>query len=266
MIRLIDLIKLAGVELGNYKIHLATGAKDKPINAFYDGKFKEWQEGQRQRNFECERVIGMIHIGGDRWLFAGVWDVHGCVKKPDGFRYRTTEIGGLEHIAGRAVISFRRQFRASYLRGDNFGHHLVISEIRQERLSVENFPGYSSTRLPFDTLCVVVRQRPDAWVTALRCVAGVYLIADGSNGKLYVGSACGEGGIWNRWETYARNGHGGNKELVEVIKAKGIEHASHFVLSILEICALIATKDEVLARETHWKNVLMSREFGYNKN
>ena len=35
MIRLIDLINLAEVEFGDYKIHLATGAKDKSLNAFY---------------------------------------------------------------------------------------------------------------------------------------------------------------------------------------------------------------------------------------
>lgn len=267
MIRLIDLIKLAGVELENFKIHLATGtSEDNPLDAFYDGRFQEFQDGQRQQNFKCAQVIGLIHMGSDRWLFAGVWHIHGCVKKSDGFQYKTSEIKGLEHLVGRAIVAFRRTFRASYLRGEKFGPALVVREIRAERLSVEDFPGYSSARLSYDTLRVVVRQRPTAWVTALRSVGGVYLIADESNGKLYVGSAYGEDGIWGRWENYATNGHGGNKDLMALLKEKGKGHASKFMFSILEICDLISTRDEVLARECHWKNVLLSREFGYNSN
>ena len=54
--------------------------------------------------------------------------------------------------------------------------------------------------------------------------------------------------------------------MIELLKAKSEDHASNFRFSILEICDLLASKDEVLARECHWKRVLLSREFGYNKN
>ena len=264
MIRLIDLIKISGIELKNFKIHLATGAQDKPINAFYEGEFQEWQASQRQRNFECSQVIGLIQMGPDQWLFAGLWEVHGYTKKPDRYLYKTTEIKGLEHLAGRVIVEFKRDFRASYIRGEKYGEYLKVNEIRSERLSVADFPGYSSVNLTFDTLRIVARQRLTAWVTALSSVAGIYLIADKSNGKHYVGSAYGEGGIWGRWECYAQKGHGGNKDLIELLKDKGEAHASEFLFSILEICDPISTKDEVLARECHWKRVLLSREFGYN--
>jgi hypothetical protein len=46
-ISLMDLIKLSGVTLSDFKIHCATGKKfDHPLDAFFDGKFKEWQEHQ----------------------------------------------------------------------------------------------------------------------------------------------------------------------------------------------------------------------------
>jgi hypothetical protein len=266
MIRLTDLINIAGIELKDFKIHLATGARDKPINAFYEGKFQEWQESQRQLNFECKQVIGLIHMGADQWLFAGLWLVHGSTKKMGGYRYSTTEVKGLEHLAGRVMISFVRTFRQSYLRGDSYGSKLLVLEIRPERLSVADFPGYSSVNLSFDTLRIVARQRLTAWITALRSVAGVYLIADMSNGRHYVGSAYGEGGLWGRWESYSKKGHGGNRDLIELLKEKGEAHATNFIFSILEICDPISTKDEVLSRECHWKRVLLSREFGYNKN
>jgi hypothetical protein len=267
MLTLIDLIKLAGVELGKFKIHLAKSRKDDPINYFYAGTFKEWQEGQTQRNFECDHVIGLISIEKGQWLFAGVWKIDGKPRrKRDGWQYQTTEVAGLEHLAGRVIVSFLRTFRQSYLRGDSYGSQLLVREIRPERLSVQDFPGYSSTRLTFDSLKILAKQRPAAWLTALRSVGGVYLISDTSNGKLYVGSAYGDGGIWDRWEDYAKHCHGWNKDLIELLRIKGADHASKFQFSILEICDLLSTKDEVIAREAHWKNVLLSREFGYNKN
>jgi hypothetical protein len=267
MLNLIELIQLAGVKLGSYKIHLAKSSKDDPINYFYAGTFKEWQESQTQRNFECDHVIGLISIEKGQWLFAGVWAIQGSPKKKKGgWQYHTQEVNGLDHLAGRVIVSFLRTFRQSYLRGEAYGSKLLVREIRPERLSVADFPGYSSVHLTFDTLRVLAKQRPAAWLTALRSVGGVYLIADTSNGRLYVGSACGEGGIWSRWENYDEKGHGGNKDLIELLKAKGEGHASNFLFSILEICDLLASKDEVLARECHWKRVLLSREFGYNKN
>lgn len=267
VINLIDLIKLANVELGKFKIHLAKSRSGDPLNYFFSGIFKEWQERQTQRNFECENVIGLISVEKGQWLFAGVWRIDGKPKKiRDGWSYRTTEVSGLEHLTGRVIISFLRDFRQSYLLGESYGQKLVVQEIRPERLSVEDFPGYSSTQLTFETLRVLNRQRPTAWLTALRSVGGVYLIADRSNGKLYVGSAFGGGGIWGRWENYADSGHGGNKELVALLDENGAEHASKFLFSILEICDLLASKDEVMARECHWKRVLLSRDFGYNKN
>jgi hypothetical protein len=266
MIRLIDLIKLAGVELGLYKIHLATSLNHNPLNAFYDGTFKEWQEDQTNRNFECDQVIGLIHLGANRWLFAGLWKVGQPTKNGNRWKYKTTEIPGLDHLVGRVIVHYHRTSRQSYRLGESLGASLLVHEIRPERLSIEDFPGYSSTTLDFSTLRIVVRQQPAAWVTALRSVAGVYLIADKSNGRHYVGSAYGEGGIWGRWEAYTKIGDGGNKELTALLLEKGADHASNFLFSILEICDLISTKDEVLARESHWKNILLSREFGYNGN
>jgi hypothetical protein len=267
MLNLIELIQLAGVKLGRYKIHLAKHSKDDPINYFYAGTFKEWQEFQTQKNFECDHVIGLVSIQKGQWLFTGVWTIQGSPKKiKDGWKYKTDEVKGLEHLAGRVIVSFVRTFRQSYLLGDSYGSKLQVHEIRPERLSIADFPGYSSVNITFDTLSVLCKQRPPAWLTALRSVGGVYLIADTSNGMLYVGSAYGDGGIWTRWETYANNGHGGNKDLIDLLTKMGNNHASNFLFSILEICDLLSSKDEVLARECHWKRVLLSREFGYNKN
>ena len=60
--------------------------------------------------------------------------------------------------------------------------------------------------------------------------------------------------------------HGGNKEIKALLKNKGYNYSSNFQFSILEICDLNASKDYIISRESHWKNVLLTRKFGLNKN
>lgn len=57
MLKLIDLIRLSGVSLTDYKIHCATGVTNPPLGAFFAGRWKEWQETQNQKNFECEQIL-----------------------------------------------------------------------------------------------------------------------------------------------------------------------------------------------------------------
>jgi len=97
-------------------------------------------------------------------------------------------------------------------------------------------------------------------------VAGIYIIVDNETGKQYVGCAYGGEGIWQRWASYAKNGHGGNKELKALLKEKGQEYVRNFQYSILEVCDINSNDDHIFSREAHWKNVLLSRDFGYNIN
>ena len=43
-------------------------------------------------------------------------------------------------------------------------------------------------------------------------------------------------------------------------------YALNLQFSLMEVCDLNATFDYVINRETHWKKVIRSREFGYNIN
>jgi hypothetical protein len=268
MLKLIDLIQLAGVTLTKYKIHLATSKNTNLLSAFHAGTFKEWQEHQNQENFACAEVISLIELGKGRWLFAGAWRVLGVgpTHEERGFKYNTEEILGLKHLVGRVVVRFERTFRNSYLRGDNYGDRLEVLEVRALRESVEAFPGYSGVNISYQVLDLLRRDQPESWVTALSSVAGVYLITDGSNGRLYVGSAYGQGGIWRRWMEYAEQGHGGNVDLQALLREKGASHTRNFQFAILEIRDRNSTMEEVVVREAHWKDVLRTRQFGYNRN
>lgn len=270
MLKLMDILRLAGITLAHYKIHCATGFNPAPLEAFFDGKFKQWQEQQNQKNFQCENILSLIHLGGDRWLFAGVYAVEGVEpgtwKSDPCFLYSTREVDGLDHLTGRAIVEFRKTFRASYLRGAKFADQLIIVEIRNQRMTIGDFPGYNSVLLSHRMLQTIVNEDNPSWRTALSNVAGVYLLTDRSDGRLYVGSAYGGEGIWQRWNAYAKTGHGGNKELVELLHEKGEGHAGQFQFSLLEVCDLGSSDNYVVEREVHWKEVLKTREFGLNKN
>ena len=56
-------------------------------------------------------------------------------------------------------------------------------------------------------------------------------------------------------------------ELTRVIKENGIEYArTNFRFALLEH-GIPKTDDQVIAdREKYWKKVLLSRQYGYNKN
>ena len=63
------------------------------------------------------------------------------------------------------------------------------------------------------TYVLIVKHQEAGWKAALSNVQGIYLIADQANGRLYVGSAYGAGGIWQRWMSYALTGHGENIDI-----------------------------------------------------
>lgn len=133
-------------------------------------------------------------------------------------------------------------------------------------MSIADFPGFNSVRLSFAMLKSIIRQNNPSWRAVLANVAGIYVITDISTGKQYVGSAYGGIGLWQRWSEYANSGHGGNRELRELLRAEGNDYADNFQFSLVEVCDINANPDFIISRESHWKDVLMTRKFGLNSN
>ena len=251
------------------KIHLAGwNGVENPLDVYLDGKFDEWQSWQMKRNFERPFVVSLIAMAQpDRWLFAGVYDSVDCDKRADGYHYRLERrIDGSE-LGGRLIIAFKRPGRQSYLYGEKWSHALVVDELRSEPLRIKEFTGYSSALLTKQHLDIVVAQGIESWKAGLSAVAGVYVIADRHTGKLYVGKATGDEGIWGRWCAYSQTGHGGNTELKQLLEREGAEYAQHFQFGVLEIADTHASTKDVETRESYWKNLLQSkRPHGYNAN
>lgn len=175
----------------------------------------------------------------------------------------------LEPLANRLVVEWDTP-RVWHRRAANAANMPVLEIADRDKVP---FPGFDNVLLTFHELGEMVTDHRYAdWRTALSQVQGIYLITDSSNGKKYVGKADGTERILGRWKAYASDGHGGNRALRELAQisigagGKKIDHARHFVFSILRVFGPSTSSTEVDAAETHYKEALMSRKFGLNRN
>lgn len=249
------------------KVHLACwNGEEDPLDVYYRGDFDEWQTYQNQPNFGRPMVVALISLAeAHRWLFVGVYASKSRRTLPTGkYQYELEALPAYAEFGGRLLVNFVRP-RNSYLLGENCSARMTVHAVAAEPVRLDGFPGFKNVDISFDDLTFIVRSATTSWRTALSSVAGVYLISDTLTGKLYVGSATGDGGIWGRWAQYV-DGHGHNLELKRLVGAEGIARAAHYRFSVLEIADTHTGEQEVLARESHWKRVLLSRVHGLNAN
>lgn len=267
MLKLLDIIPIEE-DLSKYKIHFAIGVKDRkePLYELYKKNFKLWQERQTKKNFERNYILSLVYYNPHEWIFGGIFERKGVKRVGDRYRYDTELLDIQKDLIGRLIIHYEKNYRQSYPNLERWHKELIVSEILKEPYTVEQFPGYENVLIDFNLLKTIIKEEEPSWKTALSSIKGVYIITDTSNGKLYVGSAYGNDAFWSRWSLYAKNGHGGNKELKKIIAEKDIGYASNFQFSILEIRSNITDDEEIIKREAHWKKILKSIEFGYNKN
>jgi len=114
-------------------------------------------------------------------------------------------------------------------------------------------------------LRLLYSKAPEDWRTALAAVGGAYLIV-AQDGRHYVGSAYGTEGFWGRWRAYAETGHGGNKKLKDILGPDSRATSQGFRFAILETADTSATREEIIRRESHWKDALGARAVGLNLN
>jgi hypothetical protein len=204
--------------------------------------------------------------GGLRSRFITAYENHGEVEAE---RTQTTRYFDLR--PSEFLTSLQDRLVIKWSRGPRWQNSAVkaaglpVLEIADPRKVP--FEGFDKVVLPYGELPAMVEEsRYAEWRTALAVVQGIYLIADSSNGKQYVGKADGKDGILGRWRAYAGDGHGGNVALMELA---GLDpsHRSHFVFSILRVFGPEVPTKEVNAAEAHYKDALLSRTpHGYNKN
>lgn len=273
--RLFDLIRLwePTCTPGNSKVHLArhNGIED-PIDVFIRGEFERWQQWQGDHFFNREYVVGLVQARQPTlWLFAGLYRPTGKTwieKTPEEaahWWYELDRLPAADEWVGRLYLRSPYTARHSRPNGETLAADLTVVEVLAERLSIGAFPGFKSVDVSMGELRILVQQNIESWRSALSAVKGIYLITDTTTGRLYVGKADGADGIWRRWCTYVRTGHGHN---VALKKEFGIEappeRQNDLRFSILEVADLNAS--DIDQREAHWKRILLSRAYGYNRN
>ena len=117
------------------------------------------------------------------------------------------------------------------------------------------FPGVASFEWESNNVSSIYK----SWINYLSDSKGIYILVDIETGNQYVGSATGKNGFYGRWLQYEENGHGGNKLL------KKLKNPIYKV-GILEIVGSLETRDDILTKESEWKNKLGTRAFGLNAN
>ena len=221
----------------------------------------------RKRYHNGNYVLSFIPLGHKSWLLINAFKVIDQEKCFVGADY-----SALPEVAGyldRLVITWdNRATQNIIMRDPDTIKSLTVKTIldRPYYEVEEQFPGY-------DKVCVsgadlqYLLQLP-SWQTALANQKAVYLITDRKTGKHYVGSASGEEMLLGRWQSYVKNGHGGNAELRQVVQNYGINYIrENFYYSILDTFKSTTNPDVILARETWWKQALWSKApFGYNDN
>ena len=258
------------------KVHLAqmNEYKEDPLVKFREGTFDGWQCWQKRLEFSRRYVVSLLRLPGtEAWLLAGVFQQKGHAGKqtyPNReelyYQYDLQKILETEEYAGRMYINFKNAARNFIRRGENIQNELVISAISPVRLTFGEFPGYRNVVLDRNSVGAILRLNLQTWRTELSVVKGIYVLTDRDGGKLYVGKADGNEGIWGRWEYYFASGHGGNAGLKEAFGTDDENRLRNISFAILEIIDLNAEEGEINRRETHWKQILLSREFGHNRN
>lgn len=167
----------------------------------------------------------------------------------------------------RLMVAFQLPGRSVRLNFERFLDRIEIVSILPEPYAGEPFPGHDQINHTLGELELVVAQRRPDWRGALMHMKGVYVIHDQITGKPYIGSAYGDTGIWTRLGEYVASLHGGNVALRELVGHKGSEYArANLRFALLEFWSMRTSDEHVLARESYWKDVLLSREFGNNRN
>lgn len=278
LILLNDLLNLEDLDNVRIRFNINDGSGYDPIKLFKED-INELLGGQFWNHSKSYFKVGNIAIGfarveGDKWLLFDISKITKDLQKFNAVGYEHETIQQYEKYFGRIIVKYhnRSQYPVRYAKDQI--KDLEVFEILPEKFNDDDFPGYENVNLSFDDLKRVLERKD--WKTALENQKGVYLITDTNTGKLYVGSAYGEKMILGRWATYAKSGYDRNemengkypnKKFQElVIKERMTYIEKYFRYSILDIYKSKTDDKTIINRESHWKNVLKTREFGYNEN
>lgn len=203
-----------------------------------------------------------FHTEYQTLLFTGLFEI--IEIREDCYKTRLVK-NGSEAFIGKLKVTMKTGRTTIFKLPTALGR-IKFKSIRETRYECVPFVGFENVCVSFSDLSVIIRKERLDWQSALANIKGIYLITDTNTGKLYVGKADGEAGLWSRWSAYIGNGHGGNKALRFIVDKEGHEYTRKFFQITLLEAHMRATDEFIYKREAYWKRALCSREHGLNEN
>lgn len=223
----------------------------------------------KMRYFDVGDIaVCFLKLSNETWLLTTIKKVTKELNVLNNINYEGKELKEYEQFFGRVIVKYHKSHQTQLRHYKSIKDKLIVIQILPTLFDGEDFPGYDKVRLSYSQLKTIIDRNKRDWIAALENQKAVYLITDTHTGKLYVGSATSEYGmLLQRWKNYVSNGHGGNIGLIELVKKEGFDYVKkYFQYSILENYNAKVDDDIILNRESWWKGIFKSREFGYNKN
>jgi hypothetical protein len=235
--------------------------KNGDISTMLEGHY--WNYNKNKSYKEGQITIGFVKIKPDEnfWLLFHIGQVTKDLNRLNGVGYEFQDLPEYEKYVGRLIVKFKNKAQTMIRNAESVIDDCFVSQILPDTFDNDIFPGYEKINISWFDMKRTLEK--DTWKTALQNQKGIYLVTDISNGKMYVGSAYGENMILGRWKSYLNTGHGGNVGLRKLT----IEHIQqYFRFSILDIYKSTTDDQIIIDRENYWKEVLQTRQFGYNEN
>lgn len=266
-IKLNDILKIDNLDNVKIRFNLMFEQNWNPIEIFKNGDLRVMLNGQywnyqKRKSYKNGQItIGFVRIKRKEnlWLLFHIGRITKDLNIQNGVGYEYETLTNYEKFFGRIIIKFDNKAQTMIRNAESVINDCEISQILPDTFDNDLFPGYDKVNLSWSEMNRVLEK--ENWKTALQNQKGVYLVTDISNGHKYVGKASGEDMILGRWRDYIKTGHGGNNKLKEL----PFEHIKqNFRYSILDIYKSTTEDFIILERESWWKEVLLSRKFGYN--
>lgn len=280
ILKLNDVLNFSEEEISRTRIrfNMNNGETD-PITLYKDNKEKllDWNYHNNKSYKNNQISVGFVHMGEDRWLLFTIGLITEVLDKPyrnisregkGGVQVKFKTLEQYDGLFGRLVVKYENKSQNLFRKASELINQLEVFEFLPKEFDDFDFPGYDNVRLSYKELKLIVEGKITSYRKALENQKAVYLITDTNTGNLYVGSASSDDKmLLSRWQSYAKNGHGGNVELKRIVEEKGFDYVKeYFQYSLLEHYDGTKDKDYILKREAYWKKVLDSINHGLNDN
>lgn len=236
-------------------------------------EMNSWKTKQANNNYAAaEYVLTFAQyypFGSNYYMFGGLYKIEKILpEKFDEVGYNLVPQNEFKEYIKRLIIKLEKPLsREIYNKPFENVQRDLNPEIYEITPSARlaDFTGYNNVLLTHNDLQIISKYEAPEWKTALENVKGIYTITDITNGKIYIGSATGENGIWQRWISYANGLTGENKTFTELVKSKGEEYIrNNFTYAILEIFDKKTKDSYIIQREEFWKKVFQTVKYGMN--